>query len=109
MSTPNPHINYVNNVQFMMPAAGTPAAEALAANAAIKVSKVTKGLHKFRGLKRPKMKNFNVVKQINKLTKKKRKKRHFSRNIKGKVIDGVNELYTLTAGIMLGIRVAVSK
>lgn len=80
----------------------------LVANAAIKVTKVDKGLHKIRGMKRPKMKNLNLVKQLNKKTKKKRKKKHFSTNFKGKVIDGVHELYTLTAGIMLGIRYSVS-
>lgn len=74
----------------------------------IKVSKYAKGLHKIRGMKRPKMKNFNLMKKLNKTTKKKRKKKHFSKNFKGKVIDGVHELYTLTAGIMLGIRYTVS-
>ena len=73
----------------------------------IKVSKVTRGFHKMRGMKRPKMKNFNLMKKLNKTTKKKRKKKHFSKNFKGKVIDGVHELYTLTAGIMLGIRCTV--
>jgi hypothetical protein len=93
----------LKNIQFIEPAEGTPAALALAANAAIKVTKFEKGLHKFRGLKRPKMKSLNIVKKINKTTKNKRKKRHFSKNFKGKVIDGVHELYTLTAGMMLGI------
>ena len=79
----------------------------LSANKLIKVSKVTKGLHKIRGMKRPKMKNFNFMKKLNKTTKTKRKKKHFSKNFKGKVIDGVHELYTLTAGIMLGIRYTV--
>ena len=55
-------------------------------------------MHKFRGLKRPKMKTLNLVKQMNKHTKTKRQKKHFSTNFKGKVIDGVHELYTLTAG-----------
>ena len=41
-------------------------------------------------------------------TKEKRRKMHFSRNFKGKVIDGVHELYTLTAGMMFGMRCAVS-
>ena len=77
------------------------------ANAAIKVSKVSKGLHKLRGLKRPKLKSLNVVKKINKTTKVKRDRKHFSTNFKGKVIDGVHELYTLTAGMMLGIRYSV--
>jgi len=53
------------------------------------------------------MKNFNFMKKLNKTTKTKRKKKHFSKNFKGKVIDGVHELYTLTAGIMLGIRYTV--
>jgi hypothetical protein len=78
------------------------------ANKKIKVSKVAKGLHKIRGMKRPKMKNFNLLKKLNKTTKNKKKKKHFSKNFKGKVIDGVHELYTLTAGIMLGIRCTVS-
>ena len=79
------------------------------ANAAIKVSKFDKGLHKFRTLKRPKMKSLNIVKKLNKTTKQKRKKKHFSTNFKGKVIDGVHELYTLTAGMMLGIRYSVDQ
>ena len=58
-------------------------------------------------MKRPKMKNLNLVKQLNKKTK--RKKEHFSKNFKGKVIDGVHELYTLSAGMMLGIRYSVTK
>jgi hypothetical protein len=72
------------------------------------VTKLDKGFHKFRGLKRPKMKSLNLVKKLNKMTKQRRKKRHFSKNFKGKVIDGVHELYTLTAGMMLGIRFSVS-
>ncbi len=43
------------------------------------------------------------------MTKQRRDKRHFSKNFKGKVIDGVHELYTLTAGMMLGIRFSVSQ
>lgn len=57
-------------------------------------------------MKRPKLKSLNIVKKWNKNTKQKRKK-HFSTNFKGKVIDGVHELYTLTAGMMLGIRYSV--
>jgi hypothetical protein len=57
-------------------------------------------------MKRPKMKNVNIVKQIKKKTKQTRK-RHFSINIKGKTIDGVHESYTLTIGMMLGIRCTV--
>lgn len=79
------------------------------ANAAIKVNKVTKNLtRKWRGMKRPKMKNLNIVKQLKKHTKQKRKKHHFSRNFKGKVIGGVHELYAMTIGMMLGIRCLVS-
>lgn len=77
------------------------------ANAAVKVSKFSRGMHKLRTMKRPKMKSLNFVKRINKTTKKKRKKKHLSKNFKGKVIDGVHELYTLTAGMMLGIRYTV--
>lgn len=105
----NDVIKPINEVSFTAPAAGTPAAEALAANAAIKVTKLDKGLAKFRGMKRPKMKSLNLVKKLNKTTKKKKNKRHFSRVIKGKVIDGVNELYTLTAGIMLALRCSIGQ
>ena len=74
----------------------------------IEVSKVTKAYHKIRTMKRPKMKNFNIVKKLNKVTKQKKLKKHFSKNFKGKVIDGVHELFVLTAGIMLGIKCSVS-
>ena len=81
----------------------------LLANAALKVSKGNKVFSKLRNIKgRPKMKNLNIVKQLKKHTKRKRKKHHFSRNFKGKVIDGVHEMYTLTAGMMMGIRCVVS-
>lgn len=73
------------------------------ANAALVVSKVTKGLHKLR-VKRLTMKRLNIVKQLKKTSK----GSQFSKNFKGKVIDGVHELYTLTAGMMLGIRCSVS-
>ena len=89
---------------FVSPDEGTPAAEALAANAAINVTKGDKFMHKLRGMKRPKLKSLNVMKQIRKYTK---QSTSLSKNIKGKVIDGVHELYTLTAGMMLGIRVAI--
>jgi hypothetical protein len=72
------------------------------ANAAIKVSKVTKGLHKLH-VKKPSMKTLSLVKRL-----KKSRDRRFSKNFKGKVIDGLHELYTLTAGVMLGVRCAVS-
>jgi len=75
------------------------------ANAQIKVTKLDKGLHKFRALKRPKMKSLNIVKKLNKTTKIKNKM--LSPNFKGKVIDGVHEQYTLTAGMMMGIRFSV--
>lgn len=90
-------------VQFHLPDEGTPAFLALKANAEIKVSKVTKGLRKINGLKRPQIKN------ISRRFKSKEKKatRRFARNFKGKVIDGLHELYTLTAGMMLGMRCAV--
>ena len=112
-------------VKFQPPSAGTPAALALAglshrlslsydtnvsvflfisANAAIPVSMVTKGLRHIRGMKRPKMKNLKLTKKF-KTMKRLLKKR--SRNFKGKVIDGVHELYTLTAGMMLGMRCSV--
>ena len=88
---------------FIPPDAGTPAAAALAANAAIRVSKMQKGLHKFH-VKKPSIKTLNIVKRL-----KKSSDRRFSKNFKGKVIDGVHELYTLTAGMILGIRCSVSK
>lgn len=53
------------------------------------------------------MKSLNLVKKLNKMTKQRRDKRHFSKNFKDKVIDGVHELCTLTAGMMLGIRFSV--
>jgi hypothetical protein len=87
---------------FIPPDAGTPAAAALAANAAIRVSKMQKGLHKFH-VKKPSIKTLNIVKRL-----KKSSDRRFSKNFKGKVIDGVHELYTLTAGMILGIRCSVS-
>lgn len=52
------------------------------------------------------MKSLNLVKKLNKTTKQRRDK-HFSKNFKGKVINGVHELYTLTAGMMLGIRYSI--
>jgi 1-phosphatidylinositol-4-phosphate 5-kinase len=55
------------------------------------------------------MKSLNIYKKLHKITKTKRSKRHFSKNFKGKVIDGVHELYTLTAGMMLGIRFSLSR
>jgi len=100
----------MNNAVFIEPDVGTPAAAALAANAAIKVSKVSKGLKKLKGKLRggPKMKNLNIVRKFKKTTKRNRVD-HFSRNFKGKVIDGLHELYTLTAGMMLGIRCLLSR
>lgn len=89
---------------FISPDEGTPAAEALAANAAIILSKGEKMLHKFRGMKRPKLKSLNLLKQMKKYTKQ-YTNTSLSKNIKGKVIDGVHELYTLTAGMILGMRV----
>ena len=74
------------------------------ANAAVKVSIVTKGLRKIRGMKRPKMKNFKLSRTYKTLRDAAKKR---SRNFKGKVIDGVHELYTLTAGMMLGMRCSI--
>ena len=85
-------------MHFMHPEAGTPAAIALEANAKLKVSKFDKGMRKIRGIKHPKIKKF----------KRKKEGRKFSRNFKGKTIEGIHEQYTLTIGMMLGIRVAVS-
>ena len=93
-------IQLIRNVYFMY--------SYIIANKMIEVSKVTKAYHKIRTMKRPKMKNFNIVKKLNKVTKQKKLKKHFSKNFKGKVIDGVHELFVLTAGIMLGIKCSVS-
>lgn len=102
----------LNDIVFLEPEEGTPAAAALAANAAIKVTKIEKGLiKKLRSLKRPKMKNLNIVKQIKKHSKvKSGKKQARSKNFKGKVIaQGIHELYTLTAGMMLGMRCSIGR
>lgn len=106
--------------QFVPPTEGTPAAAALQgniffiilyfllliiifiANAEVKISRLAKGIRKIKGIKHPKVKN------VTKGFKRKKKDARFSRNFKGKVIDGVHELYTLTAGMMLGMRCAVS-
>lgn len=64
------------------------------ANAAIEVTTYDKVVR--RRVKRPKLKNVTRNHKVD-----------ASRKIKGKVIDGVHELYTLTIGMMLGIRVAV--
>jgi hypothetical protein len=108
----------ISMMEFVPPAEGTPAAAALQgsyfiktmnlicfflANAEVKISRLAKGMRKIGGIKHPKLKN---VTRGFKLKKKKQVK--FSRNFKGKVIDGVHELYTLTAGMMLGMRCAVS-
>lgn len=100
-----PDFDKAQSVEFVAPIEGTPAALALAANAKIVVTKLDKGFHKFRAWKRPKMKSLNLVKKLNKTTK--MKKRALSPNFKGKVIDGVHEQYTLTAGMILGIRFSV--
>lgn len=69
----------------------------------MKISRLAKGIRRIRGIKHPKVKN------VTRMGFRKRKKdQRFSRNFKGKVIDGVHELYTLTAGMMLGMRYAVS-
>jgi 1-phosphatidylinositol-4-phosphate 5-kinase len=102
----------LNDIVFIEPEKGTPAAAALAANAAVKVTKIEKGIiKKFRSLKRPKMKNLNIVKQIKKHSKvKSGKKKARSKNFKGKVIaQGIHELYTLTAGMMLGMRCSIGR
>ena len=88
-----------STVMFMHPEEGTPAAAALAANAELKMSKTDKILHKFRGMKRPKLKALNVMKQLKKHTKVKGRKKY--KNFKGKVIDGEHELYVITAGLFL--------
>jgi hypothetical protein len=118
-TTENSENNQLSSMmEFVPPAEGTPAAAALQgsyfiktmnlicfflANAEVKISRLAKGMRKIGGIKHPKLKN---VTRGFKLKKKKQVK--FSRNFKGKVIDGVHELYTLTAGMMLGMRCAVS-
>ncbi len=94
-----------SNIEFVMPDKGTPAAAALEANEAMKMTKLDKLLSKFRGLKRPKIKSLNVLKQLKKHTKLRRKAH---KNFKGKVIDGQHELYVITAGIMLGMKCSLS-
>lgn len=122
---PNKQITINNNIEnnelssmieFVPPDEGTPAAAALQgnkttfyyyflsyylANAEVKISRLAKGIRKIGGIKHPKLKN------VTKGWKRKKKQVKFSRNFKGKVIDGVHELYTLTAGMMLGMRCAV--
>ena len=97
----------IHPVEFQEPDEGTPAAEALLANAAVKVSIVSKGLRKLQAqkIKRKALKKLNIVKQLRKT----QGGRQFSKNFKGKVIDGVHELYTLTAGMMLGMRCSVER
>ena len=67
----------------------------------MKISRLAKGIRRIRGIKHPKVKS--VTRRF-----RQKKDQRFSRNFKGKVIDGVHELYTLTAGMMLGMRYAVS-
>lgn len=113
-----------------VPEEGTPAYEAITANFNIKVTKTQKILNKIGDIKgRPKLKNFNVKKQLKKHTKLKRKvltgngyihilyklyKNYIlytcyiyifkiDRELKGKVIDGTHESYILTVGMMMGI------
>ena len=99
--------DYDHEPVFIEPDEGTPAAEALAANAAVKVSMMSKGLRKLNAqkIKRSAMKKLNIVKQLRKT----QEGLQFSKNFKGKVIDGVHELYTLTAGMMLGMRCSVGR
>ncbi len=85
-------------MSFLHPIEGTPAAAALAANASLKVSKFKKGIRHLRGIGSARIK----------IKSKKKKKDRFSKNYKGKKIEGIHEQYTLTIGMMLGIRVAVS-
>ena len=85
-------------VPFQPPDEGTPAAEALAANAAIPRTRVV-GMMRSGSGKRPK---FN--KKLGRHLKKKKR-----RNFQGNVIKGEHEQYTLTIGMMLGIRVAVGR
>ena len=84
-------------MSFLHPIEGTPAAAALAANASLKVSKFKKGIRHLRGIGSARIK----------IKSKKKKKDRFSKNFKGKKIEGIHEQYTLTIGMMLGIRVAV--
>ena len=82
---------------FARPRLGTPAAAALQANENLKVSKFDKGYRRLKGIKHPKIKG----------RKRSVEGRKFSRNFKGNTIEGIHEQYTLTIGMMLGIRVAV--
>ena len=85
-------------LQFLHPEDGSPAAAALEANAGVAVSKFDKGMRRIRGIKHPKIRG--PLRSI--------RGWKFSRNFKGKTIEGIHEQYTLTIGMMLGIRVAVS-
>lgn len=78
----------------------TPAGQALRANKELKVTRVDKLTNKIIK-KRPKLKN------LTKDVKKSRRRRRSQ--IKGKKIDGRHEQYALSIGMMLGIRVCVSK
>jgi len=78
---------------------------ALQANENLYVSSLQKGLGKIqRNI--PLINPLNFKKSISKRfkTKKQKRKRHLSKNFRGKVIDGEHEQYILTAGMMLGIR-----
>lgn len=78
----------------------TPAGQALKANKDIKYTRFDKFGNKVMK-KRVKVKNF--TKDI------KKSKRRRRSNIKGKKIDGKHEQYTLSLGMMLGIRCCVGK
>ena len=65
---------------------------------------VTKGLRKIPVINKLKLRT--IKKKFR--TKKSNPKRHFSRTFKGRVIDGLHEQYTFTAGMMLGMRCSVS-
>ena len=84
-------------------AEGTPLAYAIEANQNLEVSKFSKFLRKVKADKRPALKHLNLAR------KNKKQQRHFSRQFKGKVIDGQHELYILTYGMMLGLRCAVGR
>jgi hypothetical protein len=77
------------------------------ANANIQTTKLGKFARKIK--KKTKLKNLNIAKKIKKRTKRGRHKKHFTKNFKGKVINGTHELYTLTVGMMFGLRCTVGK
>eukprot|EP00968_Pinguiococcus_pyrenoidosus_P022758 scaffold3350_cov268-Pinguiococcus_pyrenoidosus.AAC.25 len=92
-------VKVVDNVFVGEPLEGTPAHAALKANAGIRVTRFNKTVG--RRIKRPKTKNLT-----RNVKKKSRKRRSY---IKGKVIDGQHEQYTLALGMMHALRTVIGR